>query len=131
MKYGHTIVYVSDVPATLAIWRRAFGLEQRYLHDDDSYGELETGATVLAFAELEFGRGHFSDARTRAMFDGQPARFELSFTVDDVQGAFDKAVAAGMEAVVTPVEKPWGQVVGWVRDPEGVLVELGSPMDLE
>jgi catechol 2,3-dioxygenase-like lactoylglutathione lyase family enzyme len=34
-----------------------------------------------------------------------------------------------MTGVVGPLEKPWGQVVAWVRDPNGILVELATPMD--
>ena len=32
------------------------------------------------------------------------------------------------EAVVQPVTKPWGQVVGWVVDANGILVEIATPM---
>lgn len=128
MKLGYTIVYVDDVPATLALWERAFGLERRFLHEDGGYGELATGTTTLSFAEREFGRSHFTDPTTRAMFDGPPARFELGLLTENVPAAYARALAAGMTAVVPPTEKPWGQTVGWVRDPEGILVELATPM---
>jgi len=129
MQLGYTIVYVDDVPGTLEVWEKAFGLERKFLHPDGGYGELDTGATTLAFAEREFGRGHFTDASTRAMFDGAPARFELALVTPDVATAWARALDHGMTAVVEPATKPWGQVVGWVRDPEGILVELSSPME--
>ena len=44
---------------------------------------------------------------------------------DDVQGAFDRAITEGAEAVSPPQTKPWGQDVAYVRDPDGNLVELG------
>ena len=47
---------------------------------------------------------------------------------EDVPGAWKTAVASGMTAVVEPKEMPWGQTVGWVRDGEGILIELASPM---
>ena len=37
--------------------------------------------------------------------------------------------AHGMTPVVPPVTRPWGQTVGWVRDAEGVLVEIASIME--
>ena len=49
MQFGYTILYVDDVPATLAFYGQAFGLTTRYMHESGSYGELETGATALAF----------------------------------------------------------------------------------
>jgi uncharacterized glyoxalase superfamily protein PhnB len=47
---------------------------------------------------------------------------------DDVAGAYARAVAAGAAAVQEPRQKPWGQTVGYVRDLNGVLVELCSPL---
>lgn len=128
MKLGYTILYVDDVAGTLAAWERAFGLERRFLHESGGYAELETGATTLSFAGREFGRSHFTDERTRAMFDEAPARFEIGLVTDDVGAAWAKALEGGMEPVVEPSVKPWGQTVAWVRDSEGILVELATPM---
>jgi len=50
MKLGYTILYVPDVAASLAFFERAFGLKRRFLHETGTYGELDTGATTLAFA---------------------------------------------------------------------------------
>jgi lactoylglutathione lyase len=50
MQLGYTIIYVADVPASLAFYGKAFGLATRFLHESNTYGELETGATALAFA---------------------------------------------------------------------------------
>ena len=35
---------------SLDFFERAFGLARRFLHESNEYGELDTGATVLAFA---------------------------------------------------------------------------------
>lgn len=128
MKLGYTILYVDDVPATLAAWEVAFGLTRRFLHESGGYAELETGSTTLSFAGREFGRGHFTDPETRATFDGPPALFEIGLITGDVPAAFARAVEHGMRSVVEPVEKPWGQTVGWVKDVNGILVEIASPM---
>ena len=129
MKFGYTILYVDDVPATLTAWEQSFGLTREYLHEDGIYGELSTGETTLSFAEREFGRSHFTDPETRALFDGRPALFEIGLLTPDVAEAYARATAAKMTGVGEPVEKPWGQVVAWVRDPNGILVELATPMD--
>ena len=128
MKLGYTILYVEDVPATLAAWRDAFALTVAYTHEDGIYGELETGETTLAFAEVEFGRSHFDDPAARAMFDGPPRRFEIGLVTEDVHAAHNRALATGMRDVRAPFEQPWGQTVCWVSDANGILVELSSPM---
>jgi predicted enzyme related to lactoylglutathione lyase len=50
MQFGYTILYVDDVASTLAFYEKAFALPTRMLHESGGYGELETGATALAFA---------------------------------------------------------------------------------
>jgi len=127
MELGYTILYVDDVRATLDAWTHAFGLTQRFCTPEGTYGELETGSTILSFAEREFGRDHFTDEAVRASFDGRPARFEIGFLTDDVPAAYEHAIQHGMRPVNAPMTKPWGQVVGWVVDPNGILVELSTP----
>lgn len=129
MKLGYTIVYVDDVPATLARFEAAFGLERRLLTEDNGYAELATGATVLSLAEREFGRSHFTDPDIRAMFDGAHRMFELGMVTPDVPAGYARALESGLAAVVPPTVKPWGQTVAWVRDPSGILVEIASPME--
>ena len=48
MKFGYTIIYVPDVPASLRFFEDAFGFARRFLHESNTYGELETGETTLA-----------------------------------------------------------------------------------
>ena len=46
----------------------------------------------------------------------------------DVPAAHAKAVNAGAKELAAPVQKPWGQTVSYVRCPDGVLVELCTPI---
>jgi predicted enzyme related to lactoylglutathione lyase len=45
-----------------------------------------------------------------------------------VPAALAKAVAAGAVVVQEPKRMPWGQTVAHLRDPEGALIELCSPI---
>jgi hypothetical protein len=58
IKYGYTIVYVSDVKTVLKLYENSFNLSCRFLHESGDYGELETGSTVLAFASYELGKSN-------------------------------------------------------------------------
>jgi lactoylglutathione lyase len=128
MNFGYTIIYVDDVPATLAFYEKAFGLATRFLHESNGYGELETGATALAFAAHEVAEQNLPGGYSRISPEGQPCGMEIGLTTTDVPGAFEKAVAAGATPLSEPKTKPWGQVVAYVRSIEGTLVELCSPM---
>ena len=128
MRFAYTIIYVPDVERSVAFYEEAFGLQRRFVADSGEYGELDTGATTLSFAQEEFaasGRG--LPARPLRPDDDPPA-FEVAFTTDDVPAAYERALAAGATAVLAPTEKPWGQTVAYVRDGDGALVELGSPV---
>lgn len=127
MKFGYTILYVPDVPAALAFYATAFGLETRFLHPGGDYGELETGATALAFVSETLRDANGIAARDNRA-DDRPAGVEIALVTDDVAAAFARAVDAGATTVVDVSQKPWGQQVAYVRDLNGVLVELCSPM---
>jgi len=129
MKLGYTIVYVADVSASLAFFERAFGLTRRFLHESGGYGELETGATALAFAQHTVARNNLGQDYVAADASRQPLGIEIGLVTDDVSAAFERAVAAGASALAPPVIKPWGQTVAYVRTPDGTLVELCTPMD--
>jgi lactoylglutathione lyase len=127
VRFGYAILYVEDVAASLEFYERALGQRRRFLHDSGDYAELETGETALALAAHQLAAsnlpGVFGPAEAR---DARPA-FEVCFVTSDVQGAFDRAVREGAEAVTPPQTKPWGQDVAYVRDPDGNLVEIASP----
>ena len=124
MKLGYTIVYVSDVAASLAFFERAFGLKRRFLHESGAYGELETGATALGFAQHATARGNLGHDYVAADASKKPLGMELGLVTADVAAACQQAVKAGAMLLALPVTKPWGQVVAYVRCPDGTLVEL-------
>jgi catechol 2,3-dioxygenase-like lactoylglutathione lyase family enzyme len=127
MRLGYVIVYVADVPATLEFYERAFGLRRRYLHETHTYGELETGPTALAFAAESLTALNGLRARPNRR-DDDPAGAEVGLVTNDVAGAYQAAVLAGATPYQEPALKPWGQTVGYVRDNNGFLVEICSPV---
>jgi lactoylglutathione lyase len=126
MRFGYTILYVDDVPASVEFYERAFGVERRLVHESGQYAELETGATTLAFADYDLAGQNLPDELRPQPGRTRPS-FEVCFVADDVRAAYDKAREAGAEAISEPETKPWGQEVAYVRDPDGVLVELATP----
>jgi lactoylglutathione lyase len=128
MKFGYTIIYVPNVAESLLFFESAFGLTRRFLHESGDYGELETGQTTLAFASLELGNVNFSTGFIPASKSTKPLGFEIALVTPNVGGAHDKALAAGATELKKPETKPWGQVVSYVRCPDGTLVEICSPV---
>ncbi len=128
MKFGYTIVYVPDVPASLKFFNDAFGIQTRFLHESNTYGELETGETALAFADHALGDSHFPNGFVKANDSAKPLGIEVALVTQDVAAAHRNAVAAGATELSAPDAKPWGQTVSYVRCPDGTLVELCTPI---
>jgi lactoylglutathione lyase len=130
MKLGYTIIYVPSVDSSLKFFERAFGLAQGFLHPSGDYGELKTGETTLAFASHELGEMNFPSGHVRASESKQPLGMEIAFVTEDVHAAHTSALAHGAVEVSAPTQKPWGQVVSYVRAPDGTLVELCTPVQV-
>lgn len=128
MTLAYTILYVPDVEAALSFYEQAFDLTRRFIAPTGEYGELETGTTALAFAAESLIKNVLPIAYAKNRKDREPAGIEVAFTTPDVEAALRKAEAAGAEVVLHPIIKPWGQTVAYVRDLNGVLVEIGTPM---
>jgi lactoylglutathione lyase len=127
MRLGYVIMYVKDVLETVAFYERAFGLKRRFVHESNAYAEMETGTTALAFVDEKFVRDSLPFRSNRCSEDA--AGIEISLVTDQVQQQFDKAIETGAISVVKPTQKPWGQLVSYVRDNNGCLVEICSPIE--
>ena len=128
MRFGYTIAYVQEVERSVVFYERAFGLKRRFLDESGHYAEMETGETTLAFASNELGHSNLPSGLRENDPAEPPAGVEIAFIAKDVGAAFHSALEAGAMQVAEPKTKPWGQTVAYVRDPDGVLVEIGSEM---
>ncbi|MCL4150664.1 UNVERIFIED_CONTAM: hypothetical protein GTU68_014362 [Idotea baltica] len=52
----------------------------------------------------------------------------MAFTTENIEADFQKAINAGATLFELIKEKPWGQKVGYLRDNNGFLIEICTPM---
>lgn len=123
-RLGFVLLYTRDVSAKLAFYEKAFGMERKYLSEDRSYGEL-AGETPVGFVQEDFVRQHGTDFVPARATD-RPAAIEIGF-VTDVDAAYRRALTGGATSLSPPAKRPWGQTVAYVRDDDGVLVEIATP----
>lgn len=128
MQFAYTIFYVPDVAAALQFYERAFGCRIRFITPDTSYGELETGGTTLSFASEKLARTNLQNDFVPQRPDRNPAAVEVGFTTTDVDTAWKQAIDAGASPESEPADKPHGQRVAYVRDLNGFLIEICTPM---
>lgn len=112
--------HVADARASADFYARAFGLTEKMALGED-YIAMTTGGTVLGFS-----REGFFERETGLhlpALHGESAQ-EITFEVSDGAAAHARALAEGATEVLAPVDKPWGERISYLRDPDGGLVQL-------
>ncbi|MEN8928537.1 MAG: VOC family protein [Flavobacteriales bacterium] len=128
IQFAYTILYVSDVPETIEFYKKAFGFEQKFVTPENDYGEIISGATTLAFANIELGNSNFKKGFTQSKLSEKPFGIELAFSTSNVEEVMENAIKNGAELLEETVTKPWGQKVGYVRDINGFIIEICTPI---
>ncbi len=125
MKFRYTILYVKNVAESLSFFEAAFGFKTKMLHEGGDYGELDTGATILALSSHDLMKRLGKSPGTPS-----PANpiFELAVETDDVAAGVAQALKAGAKLVSEPARMDWGQTIAYVSEPNGFLIEICTPV---
>lgn len=128
MRFAYTILYVDNVLQTIAFYEKAFGFSRKFITPENDYGELNSGETTIAFAVNELASANLKNGFEPVSTAKKPFGVELAFTTDNIESDFQKAIIAGATAYEPVTEKPWGQKVGYLRDNNGFLIEICTPI---
>lgn len=131
MKYAYTIFYVESVVETIEFYEKAFGFKRKFISPDADYGELISGETTISFASLELGNSNFKKGFEKIPNANKPFGVELAFTSGNIEVDFKHAINSGAIEFEPLKQKPWGQIVGYVRDNNGFLIEICTPIKSE
>jgi catechol 2,3-dioxygenase-like lactoylglutathione lyase family enzyme len=107
---SHLFSTVGDLAAARRFWTDVIGLQ--VLLEGDEY--LRVG-----------GDGGFTIGIERASADERPA-IEVVVRVADVDAAYQRLVATGVECDGPPRDMPWGARHIWLHDPDGRPVSIYS-----
>ena len=128
IKFAYTILYVQDVTKSVEFYEKAFGFTRKFVTPENDYGELLVGETTLSFASTTLAKSNLKDGFTESNLKEKPFGIEIAFTTENVEETVLAAINAGATITESPKTKPWGQVVAYVRDIDGFLVEICTPM---
>ena len=128
IKFGYTILYVENVEESVLFYENAFGFSRKFITPENDYGELITGETTLSFASKSLAAQNLKDGFIESSLEEKPFATEIGFITDDVPETVQKATSFGAVLVKEPTQKPWGQVVAYVRDLDGFLIEICTEM---
>jgi lactoylglutathione lyase len=125
---GYTILYVSDVTQSITFYEKAFGFERKFITPEQDYAELNTGSTTLSFASKTLAKSNLKNGFLESNTKEKPFGIEIALVTTDVLEVLEKAVQLGAAQIEAPIVKPWGQTVAYIRDLDGFLIELCTPM---
>ena len=124
VKFGYTILYVEDVEKSIEFYENAFGFSRKFITPENDYGELSTGETTISFASKKLAAQNLKDGFIESNLEDKPFAIEMGFITDNVGELVQKATSFGAILVKEPTQKPWGQIVAYVRDLDGFLIEI-------
>lgn len=114
--------YVRDVEATVRFYTESLGFAETFRTPETGrpvHVEVRLGGLVLGFADID---------ATREMHglkvDAGPKRAEVVLWTDDVDGAFERLVAAGAKPLSQPHNFIGRLRAAWVADPDGGPVQI-------
>jgi lactoylglutathione lyase len=128
IKFGYTILYVHDVTKSIQFYEAAFGLERKFVTPENDYGELSTGETILAFASKDLISKVLKSGFLESTLERPPFAMEIGLVTEDVHGVVQQAIENGAQLELEPILKPWGQLIAYLRDPDGFLIEICTPV---
>jgi lactoylglutathione lyase len=127
-KFSYTILYVQNVTTSIEFYEKAFAFKRKFIAPDNSYGELDTGNTTLSFANVDLAESNLKEGFIQSSKKNKPFAFEIGITTDDVEKLYDHAIKSGAVPEMPAKYKPQGQTVAYVKDPDGFLIEICTPI---
>jgi lactoylglutathione lyase len=112
------ILEVSDVPRSLRFYTELLGFRVTFSFDGDD------GQPVFASLELEDGTKLAIGGPKEQVESGSVA---IWLYADDVDAEVAELQRAGVRVIAQPADRPWGERVASVSDPDGYTVHIGAP----
>lgn len=95
IKFGYTILYVTDVQKSLKFYQEIFELSLKFCTPKNDYAELISGDTTLALGKHELIESALLEDYEKSSLEKKSFGIELGFTTDDVDGLYKKAITHG------------------------------------
>jgi predicted enzyme related to lactoylglutathione lyase len=125
LTYNYTRLLVADFAASFRFYSQVLELPVHMRTSDDVYAEFDTSSVTLAL----FRRDYMAMATGSSGQAEGGERVALTFTVADVDAAYQELVARGAQPVTAPQDRPeWIIRTAHFRDPDGNLIEISAPL---
>ena len=109
------IVFADDVARLSSFYIAALRVDDEIVEEDGHVG-FELGDLYLGFDQSDGSHRH-------------PGAVTFWLRVDDLDATFKRCLDLGATPVIEPVERPWGDRLASVTDPEGNVVGFSQRRD--
>ncbi len=119
-------LFVNDMGKMIRFYRDVLGFEIKEGEDTSNVYLVKDGTLFLLYGRNDFEK---MTSRKYEYIKGLNGHFEIALYVDtfeEVDKAYEDAIAKGAASVLEPETEPWGQRTCYIADPEGNLIEIGS-----
>jgi len=121
MRRAFTNLLCADVEQTAKFYQSLLGLKR---HGDFGWFIILTHDDMPGY---EFGLLQRTHSSVPTGMADAPKGVLLTFVVDDVLEAYERAQKIDAKIVEPPTEMPYGQTRLLLQDPEGTLVDISAP----
>lgn len=118
-------IITTDVQRTVEFYETLTGTRPNYLTDD--FAELVTPTATLAVSHV----GRLPFLSDRPSNEAIPNGSIVEFWIDDAEAVFSQLQATlgdELDVVQAPTMMPWGNLSIVLRDPNGILINLYTPV---
>ncbi|RAJ25105.1 catechol 2,3-dioxygenase-like lactoylglutathione lyase family enzyme [Gelidibacter algens] len=128
IKYTYTILYVENVTKSIEFYEKSFGFSRKFVTKENDYGEIITGETTISFASKNLANSNLKNGFIESDLKNKPFGIELGFVTENVAETIEKVKNNDGIIIEEPKQKPWGQIVAYIRDLDGFLIEICTSM---
>ena len=128
IKYTYTILYVENVTKSIEFYIKSFGFSRKFVTGENDYGEIITGETTISFASKNLANSNLKNGFIESDLKNKPFGIELGFVTENVAETIESVKNNGGIIIEEPKQKPWGQIVAYIRDLDGFLIEICTSM---
>lgn len=120
-----TVLYVRDQDAARDFYAALLGAEPSLDVPGMTEFAIAPGITVGLMPEAGISTVISPPLPHPSLASGIP-RCELYLRVDDARASFEAALALGAQKVSEPTPRDWGELVGYVSDPDGHVIAFAE-----
>ena len=119
-------LFVKDMATMIRFYRDVLGFEIKEEENTDNVYLVKDGTLFLLYGRKDF---ETLTGKRYEYLKGVNAHSEMALYVDSfsqVDEEYQKAIDNGATSLLEPTTEPWGQRTGFIADPEGNIIEIGS-----